>query len=88
MRAQLALIARFVLTAIVLSSCAGAHADTDSPDYAAGYGDGCATGQARGGYPPPPPVRDDQAFNHSADYKAGWRSGYNACLVRRDPQGP
>jgi hypothetical protein len=82
MRAQLA------LAAFILASCAGAGANTDSPDYAAGYGDGCATGQARGGYPPPRPVRDEHAFNHSADYKAGWRSGYNVCLVRREPQGP
>jgi hypothetical protein len=70
-----------------LGSCAGASSDKNAPDYQAGYSDGCATGQARGGYPPPPPIRDADAFNHNADYRSGWRSGYNSCLVRRDPAG-
>ena len=84
MRAQLALAALMLF----LASCAGQGANTASPEYSAGYSDGCATGQARGTYPPQPPVRDSDAFNHNADYKSGWRTGYNGCLVRRDPVGP
>ena len=83
MRAQLALTALM----FVLASCAGPSANTASAEYSAGYGDGCATGQARGTYPSQPPVRDAEAFTHNADYKSGWRAGYNACVVRHDP-GP
>jgi hypothetical protein len=84
--------ALLALALMALSACAGDKARTDSPGYAAGYSDGCSTGQSRGTYPPQHAVRDDHAFNHNPDYKAGWRAGYNACLVRRgggnDPFAP
>ena len=88
MRAQLLIALLLASATCALAACAGDKADTNSPDYSAGYGDGCATGQAGKTYPPQPPVRDSYAFNHSVDYKSGWRAGYNACLVRRDSFGP
>ena len=80
-------LALLVTALTSLAACAGTHANTDSPDYGAGYSDGCSTGQSRGSYPPQPVVRDNHAFENSADYKAGWRAGYNACLVRQGGGG-
>ena len=69
---------------LALGGCAGdSNVNRDSPDYAAGYSDGCATGQARDTYPRGRVTRDEEAFRHNADYKAGWRTGYNACAVHQ-----
>jgi hypothetical protein len=74
---------------VALSACASNSANTGSAEYNAGYSDGCATGSSAGGYPKSPTIRDEYAFRHNADYKAGWRTGYNACVVKtgRDPFG-
>ena len=84
-------IAAFLALAalVALAACASANVSTDSADYHAGYSDGCATGASAGGYPRNATVRDETAFRHNPDYKAGWRTGYNACVVKtgRDPYG-
>ncbi len=73
---------------VFLSACAGERANTDSADYGAGYADGCASGSSADSYPRGRVTRDEHAFRNSADYKAGWRTGYNSCLVRTgDPFG-
>jgi hypothetical protein len=73
------LLAAMALTP--LAACAG-EANTHSPDYGAGYSDGCASGSSADSYPRGRKIRDEQAFRDNADYKAGWRSGYNACVVK------
>ena len=82
-------LAFFAFAALGLAACASDEDRSDSPDYSAGYADGCTTGSSRGAHPPYPVTRDNNAFAHNADYKAGWRTGYNACLVRsgNDPLG-
>jgi hypothetical protein len=72
---------------VMLSACAAETADTNSADYGVGYSDGCASGSSADSHPRGRVTRDEQAFRSNADYKAGWRTGYNACLVRtgRDP---
>lgn len=57
--------------ALGLAGCATGNADT--PDYRAGFADGCASaGQ-------PNAVRNAGQFANNADYHAGWLSGRNAC---------
>ena len=75
---------------LLLGACAGERVNTDSADYSAGYSDGCTSGSSADSYPRARVTRDEQAFRSNADYKAGWRTGYNACRVRsgHDLLGP
>ena len=75
-----------VLVLFALSGCAGG-ANQDSADYQAGYSDGCASGSAADSYRRHV-TRDEHAFRHNSDYKAGWRSGYNACVVKSGGGNP
>ena len=75
-------IAPFLLL-FVLAACVSRHAAEghhNSPAYAAGYTDGCATANARsnsstgGGE-----QRDEDLMKTNRDYRAGWRAGYASC---------
>jgi len=48
-----------------------------SPDYRAGYGDGCNSAAAARS-------RDDQAYANNPAYRRGWNEGNGAC--RAGPQ--
>jgi hypothetical protein len=51
-----------------------------SPDFKAGYGDGCATAGTVSANPrADTQTRDDQAFAGNAAYRLGWNEGYGAC---------
>lgn len=50
-----------------------------SPDYKAGYSDGCATANAAGTAGSPAPIRDDNAFRVNRAYNLGWTSGRSMC---------
>lgn len=51
-----------------------------SPDYKAGYSDGCASASAVSANPrADTQSRDDQAFADNPAYRLGWREGYGAC---------
>lgn len=77
MRQSLILVA--AITTLALAGCASSKYEKD-PMYDAGFGDGCATGTARAqGGPPSTPVRDEQDWENSDAYRAGWKSGYSAC---------
>ena len=59
-----------------------------SPDYKAGYADGCSSAGGPGANPrEDSQVRDDQAFATNRAYRAGWRSGFGACRPFTAPQG-
>jgi hypothetical protein len=70
---------------LVLAGCAGGSANQDSAEYQAGYGDGCATGGARAARLPQNPQRDNELYAKSADYRAGWASGYHVCGPSDNP---
>ena len=74
---------------MLLTACASDKVNTNSADYGAGYSDGCSSGSIADSYPRGRKVRDEHAFRNNADYKAGWRTGYNACVVKtnQDPFG-
>ena len=54
----------------------------NSPDFKAGYSDGCASAGTQGANPrDTAPERDEEAFRTNQAYRAGWRTGFNACRV-------
>jgi hypothetical protein len=55
-----------------------------SPDFKAGYADGCASAQDSSRQSA---ARDDQAFAANPAYGAGWREGAGACRMLAMP-GP
>ena len=73
----------------MLAACASESVNTSSADYSAGYSDGCSSGSMADSYSRKRVVRDASAYKNSADYKSGWHTGYNACVVRsgRDTLG-
>jgi hypothetical protein len=51
-----------------------------TPDYKAGYSDGCATAGSVSANPrADTSVRDDQAFEGNEAYRMGWGEGFGAC---------
>lgn len=67
---------------IVLSGCESAadRALRNSPDFKAGYSDGCASAGTQGANPRDTElVRDEDAFRANRAYRVGWGTGFNAC---------
>jgi len=68
-----------VVAMLGLSGCGVIGGRASSPDYQAGYRDGCASA-ARGADPrDAAPVRDDAAYGAVPAYRDGWRAGFNVC---------
>lgn len=52
----------------------------NSPDFKAGYQDGCASAGNRGADPRDNGVlRDEDAYRSNKAYHAGWGAGFNSC---------
>lgn len=49
------------------------------PDYQSGYSAGCGTGTGYVEGRAATVVRDPELWNTSEAYRAGWKSGFNAC---------
>lgn len=68
-------------SALALSGCASMFGEdySNEPDYKSGYSAGCGTGT---GYVPgnsSTVIRDPDLWATSKAYRAGWKSGFNAC---------
>ncbi len=51
-----------------------------TPDFRAGYSDGCASAGAEGANPrDTSQMRDDEAYRSNRAYRTGWGTGFNAC---------
>ena len=50
-----------------------------SPDYRAGYGDGCASTNASANPRADTRIRDADAYAGNAAYRRGWYEGYGGC---------
>ena len=51
-----------------------------SPNYRAGYGDGCNSASAVSANPrADTQMRDNDAFSGNAAYRMGWQEGFGAC---------
>jgi len=77
--------AALVFAGLALAACANSAANRDSAEYQAGYGDGCATGGARTAHLQQEPQRNDELYEKSADYRAGWANGYTICGAGNGP---
>ena len=53
-----------------------------SPDYEAGFGDGCANASAQGPGVPREPRRNEMLYANNADYRQGWNSGNVQCRAQ------
>jgi hypothetical protein len=52
----------------------------NSPDFKAGYSDGCASAGTEGANPRDTGyVRDEESYRVNKAYHAGWGTGFNAC---------
>lgn len=73
------------LLCVCLSGCAlfeskATRAMRNSPDYKAGYSDGCDSASAVSANPrADTQVRDDQAYSQIPAYRMGWNEGHGAC---------
>jgi hypothetical protein len=78
---------------LFLSGCAlfeskAERAQRNSPDFKAGYNDGCATASTRGADPRDNGmVRDEEAYRSNPAYHAGWGTGFNGCRVNQSSGG-
>ena len=74
--------------ALALSACAGGK--TDSPDFRAGYSDGCASANQEGGANKREDniIRDEAAYRANKDYRSGWGRGFGACRAMNRPSAP
>jgi hypothetical protein len=51
-----------------------------TPDYRAGYSDGCASAGTQGANPrDTAPLRDEEAYRTNRAYRTGWGTGFNGC---------
>lgn len=62
----------------------------DSPDFKAGYSDGCASANTQGGANKREDslIRDEAAYRGNKDYRSGWGRGYGACRATSAPSAP
>ena len=80
----------FLVLGVALASCESAADRTmrKSPDYKAGYSEGCASAGAPGAnMRDTSRVRDEQAYRSNRAYNAGWDTGYHACGVSQSSRG-
>ena len=83
---SLRVAAILLLTSLSACESAADRALKNSPDFKAGYADGCASAGSQGANPRDnAPVRDEQAFQTNRAYQVGWRTGFGAC---RSYEGP
>ncbi|MAU62230.1 hypothetical protein [Parvibaculum sp.] len=69
--------------ALVLAGCGlGRSEYADDPDYKAGHSDGCWTATSQVPGDPESITRNEEAWKSSEAYRAGWKAGYNACVIR------
>lgn len=76
--------------ALSLSGCglfpsAAERAVQKSPNFRAGYDDGCAAASTPGANPREGPYRDESLYSTSKAYRDGWGNGYALC--RREGAG-
>jgi len=83
MRALCCLILFLSLTGCGLFESRAQRAMRNSPDYKAGYNDGCASASTSGGANPRDTslVRDEEAYRTIPAYHSGWGTGFNGCRL-------
>lgn len=69
-----------VLLALMGCESAADRAMKRTPDFRAGYSDGCASAGTQGANPrDTAPMRDEAAYRTNRAYRTGWGTGFNGC---------
>jgi hypothetical protein len=69
-----------LLLALMGCESAADRAMKRTPDFRAGYSDGCASAGTEGANPrDTAPLRDEAAYGSNRAYRTGWGTGFNAC---------
>ncbi len=85
---RIALPIAALLGILLLAGCASraTRAMQNSPDYKAGYSDGCDSAGAQGANPRANSLtRDEAAYASSAAYRSGWGAGFGTCRAMLAP---
>jgi hypothetical protein len=70
---------------LILAACAG----NNTPDFKAGYSDGCASASMQGADKREDSMtRDDDAYRTNKDYRSGWGQGFGSCRSMNAPSSP
>jgi hypothetical protein len=81
--------APFLMSLLLLAGCASpaTRAMQNSPDFKAGYSDGCASASLEGANKRDTSLtRDETAYRSNAAYHGGWGEGFGACRAMAAPQ--
>jgi hypothetical protein len=77
-----------VICLLLLAGCGADRATRNSPDFKAGYSDGCASADLQGANPRDTGLaRDEEAWRANTAYHSGWGEGFSACRAMAAPQG-
>lgn len=74
----------FAVPLLLLAGCTFFESPADrarrnSPDFKAGYRDGCSSATVQGANPRSDIMRDQEAYRTNPAYHAGWGTGFNSC---------
>lgn len=91
MKASVSLVA--LLTVSLLAGCTlfesrATRALRDTPDYRAGYSDGCASAGGPDAAHHDTSQRDDEAYRTNRAYRLGFGAGMGACRTMAPMSGP
>lgn len=76
-----------LISLLLLAGCAGRR--DNSPDFRAGYSDGCASASLEGANRRDTSLtRDEASYRSNASYHRGWGEGFGACRAMAAPQSP
>ncbi len=81
--------AMILLGLLLLAGCSSpaSRAMRNTPDFKAGYSDGCASASLEGANPRDTSLtRDESAFRDNPAYHSGWGEGFGACRAMATPQ--
>ena len=86
MTARTCLLPLILAPILILTACAG---KSNSPDFKAGYSDGCASASMEGADKrEDSTTRDDDAYRTNKDYRSGWGQGFGSCRSMNAPSSP
>jgi hypothetical protein len=84
-------VMRLAMSFLLLAGCASPaeRAMQNSPDFKAGYSDGCASAGLQGANKRDTSLtRDEAAYGGNPAYHRGWGEGFGACRTMAAPQAP
>lgn len=85
MRKPILLLLIPLLTGCALFESKTVRALRASPDYRAGYGDGCASARTSANPRANTEQRDNDAYSGNDAYRLGWQDGLGACRAMATP---